>query len=65
LKSSQRRRLDEKVGQLKRVCRHRDNDVIDEHTFRELYLLPSESAIEQRHPGSVMCSYNRLNADIA
>jgi beta-glucosidase len=41
------------------------NSVIDERTLRELYLLPFEIAIEQGHPGSVMCSYNRLNGDYA
>jgi len=41
------------------------NSVIDEHTLHELYLLPFEIAIEKGHPGSVMCSYNRLNGDYA
>lgn len=41
------------------------NSVIDERTLHELYLLPFEIAIEKGHPGSVMCSYNRLNGDYA
>lgn len=41
------------------------NSTIDERTLRELYLLPFEIAIEKGHPGSVMCSYNRLNGDYA
>ena len=38
---------------------------VDERTFRELYLLSFEIAVEKGHPASVMCSYNRLNADYA
>src|ERR1700678_4513060 len=34
---------------------------IDDRSLRELYLLPFEIAVEQGHPASVMCSYNRLN----
>jgi beta-glucosidase len=41
------------------------NSTIDERTLRELYLLPFEIAVEQARPGSVMCSYNRLNGDYA
>lgn len=41
------------------------NSQIDERTLRELYLLPFEIAVEQGHPASVMCSYNRLNVDYA
>lgn len=37
------------------------NSTIDERTLRELYLLPFEIAVNKAHPGSVMCSYNRLN----
>jgi beta-glucosidase len=38
---------------------------IDDRTLRELYLLPFEIAVEQGHPASVMCSYNRLNGEYA
>jgi beta-glucosidase len=41
------------------------NSQIDERTLRELYLLPFEIAVEQSHPASVMCSYNRLNGEYA
>jgi beta-glucosidase len=41
------------------------NTTVDERTFRELYLLPFEIAVETGHPASVMCSYNRLNGDYA
>ncbi|HZC43859.1 MAG TPA: glycoside hydrolase family 3 C-terminal domain-containing protein, partial [Acidobacteriaceae bacterium] len=41
------------------------NSRIDDRTLRELYLLPFEIAVEQGHPASVMCSYNRLNGDYA
>jgi beta-glucosidase len=41
------------------------NSQIDERTLRELYLLPFEITVEEGHPASVMCSYNRLNGDYA
>lgn len=41
------------------------NSQIDERTLRELYLMPFEIALEQSRPGSVLCSYNRLNGDYA
>ena len=41
------------------------NSQVDERTLRELYLLPFDIAVEQGHPASVMCSYNRLNGDYA
>jgi beta-glucosidase len=41
------------------------NSHIDDRTLRELYLLPFEIAVEQSHPASVMCSYNRLNGEYA
>ena len=41
------------------------NTQIDDRTLRELYLLPFEIAVEQSHPASVMCSYNRLNGQYA
>ena len=41
------------------------NSTVDERTLRELHFLPFEIALEKSHPGSVMCSYNRLNGDYA
>jgi beta-glucosidase len=41
------------------------NSQIDERTLRELYLLPFEIAAKRAQPGSVMCSYNRLNGAYA
>ncbi|RQT39596.1 glycoside hydrolase family 3 C-terminal domain-containing protein [Burkholderia contaminans] len=41
------------------------NTQIDERTLRELYLLPFEIAAKRGRPGSVMCSYNRLNGAYA
>jgi beta-glucosidase len=41
------------------------NTQIDERTLRELYLLPFEIAAKEGRPGSVMCSYNRLNGTYA
>jgi beta-glucosidase len=41
------------------------NTQVDERTLRELYLLPFEIALEKAHPGSVMCSYNRVNGEFA
>ncbi|CAB3793358.1 hypothetical protein LMG28614_03702 [Paraburkholderia ultramafica] len=41
------------------------NSQIDERTLREIYLLPFEIAARRAQPGSVMCSYNRLNGAYA
>jgi beta-glucosidase len=35
---------------------------LDERTLHELYAAPYETAIKLAHPGSVMCSYNRINS---
>jgi len=53
------------AGNEQETNRMGSNSVIDERTLHELYLLPFEIAIEKGHPGSVMCSYNRLNGDYA
>lgn len=53
------------AGNEQETNRMSGNSLIDERTLRELYLLPFEIAVEQGHPGSVMCSYNRLNGDFA
>jgi beta-glucosidase len=41
------------------------NSQIDERTLREIYLLPFEIAAKAAQPGSVMCSYNRVNGTYA
>lgn len=37
------------------------SEVVDERTFRELYLPAFEYAIKEAQPAQVMCSYNRIN----
>jgi beta-glucosidase len=53
------------AGNEQETNRSGGNTTVDERTLRELYLLPFEIAVEKSHPGSVMCSYNRLNGDYA
>ena len=38
-----------------------DSSDVDERTLHEIYMPPYETAIQQGHAGSVMCSYNRIN----
>ena len=49
------------VGNEQETGRMGGNSQIDERTLRELYLLPFEIAARTARPGSVMCSYNRVN----
>lgn len=37
------------------------NEIIDERTFRELYMSSFEAAVKEGKPSTVMCSYNRIN----
>jgi beta-glucosidase len=53
------------AGNEQETNRSGGNTTVDERTLRELHLLPFEIAVEKSHPGSVMCSYNRLNGDYA
>ncbi|CAN7351045.1 glycoside hydrolase family 3 C-terminal domain-containing protein [Trinickia sp. LjRoot230] len=53
------------VGNEQETGRMGGNSQIDERTLREIYLLPFEIAARQARPGSVMCSYNRLNGTYA
>lgn len=41
--------------------RNTSNSVIDERTFREIYLTPFEIAVTEAHPKTIMCSYNKIN----
>jgi beta-glucosidase len=41
--------------------RHIVSSEIDERTFREIYLLPFEIAINKAKPYTVMCCYNKIN----
>lgn len=41
--------------------RQNGDSQLDERTFREIYLTPFEIAIKEGLPGTVMCSYNKIN----
>jgi beta-glucosidase len=45
--------------------RNTDSADVDERTLREIYSAPYEAAVGLAHPGSVMCSYNRVNGAYA
>ena len=45
--------------------RHSVNELIDEAALRESDLLAFELALEGGHPGSIMCSYNKVNGQYA
>lgn len=41
--------------------RQASDSVVDERTFREIYLTGFEIAVKEAHPKSIMCSYNMIN----
>ena len=41
--------------------RQASNSVVDERTFREIYLTGFEIAVKESHPKSIMSSYNEIN----
>lgn len=43
------------------TSRHISNSEVPERALHEIYMKPFEMAVEQAHPGSVMCSYNSIN----
>jgi beta-glucosidase len=45
--------------------RFRGNSVVDERTFREIYLAQFEMIVKASDPWTIMCSYNRLNGEYA
>lgn len=41
--------------------RQNGDSQLDERSFREIYLTPFEIAVKDGKPGTVMCSYNKIN----
>lgn len=41
--------------------RQNGDSQLDERTFRDIYLTPFEIAVKEGQPGTVMCSYNKIN----
>ncbi len=37
------------------------SEIVDERTFREIYLPAFEYAVKEAQPATIMCSYNRIN----
>jgi beta-glucosidase len=53
------------VGNEQELDRQTSSSNIDERTFREVYDLPFEIALNRSEPESVMCSYNQINGAYA
>src|SRR3954447_24554815 len=49
--------------EVNRMAAAGQNSIVDERTLREVYALPYESAIRDSDPGSVMCSFNKVNGE--
>jgi beta-glucosidase len=49
------------VANSQETNRMTDSSDVDQRTLEEIYTAPYETAVQQGHAGSVMCSYNRIN----
>jgi beta-glucosidase len=49
------------VGNEQETNRDSINDVIDQRTLRELYMVPFEMSVKQGNVGAVMCAYPQVN----
>ncbi|MFK4805968.1 glycoside hydrolase family 3 N-terminal domain-containing protein [Microbacterium sp. ZW CA_36] len=50
------------VANEQELARQSSSSNIDERTFKQIYDLPYEIAVRKSDPGSLMCSYNQVNA---